>query len=389
MAVSELPTLGPMKFPLFGSPPLRRVLRQLGVPIWHDRRFGILGVVLLGWLPVIVLCAIDHRLFEGYLPAFHDFSLHARLLVALPALLIGKLVTDHLLTRAVNYLLDAGTVTQAKRPAFEAVLQRTARLRDSWVAMLALVACAFALSAIEMTQYRAYEGSWRVQGNGSLSAAGYWYFLVARPLYFTHLLAWVWTFGLWTALLVSLVRLPLRLFAFHADGAGGLEPLLSVHRTFIVLSFAIGADLGGALANRMVHLNEPYTIYRTLLVLVIVALTLVMLAPLTLLSRLLIPARYDAVEQFGAMTFELSRMMEKDAERGARSGLSEEMLTLIRSFSESYGGHKIITGTSFVPVTRNYALSFALAPTVPLLLALLTKVPLLELFDKFQRLMHL
>ena len=389
MAVSELPTLGPMKFPLFGSPPLRRVLRQLGVPIWHDRRFGILGVVLLGWLPVIVLCAIDHRLFEGYLPAFHDFSLHARLLVALPALVIGKLVTDHLLTRAVNYLLEAGTVTQAKRPAFEAVLRRTAKLRDSWVAMLALVAFAYALSAIEMTQYRAYEGSWRVQGNGSLSAAGYWYFLVARPLYFTHLLAWIWTFGLWTALLVSLVRLPLRLFAFHADGAGGLEPLLSVHRTFIVLSFAIGADLGGALANRMVHLNEPYTIYRTLLVLVVVALTLVMLAPLTLLSRLLIPARYDAVEQFGAMTFELSRMMEKDAERGARSGLNEKMLTLIRSFSESYGGQKIIVGTQFVPVTRSYALSFALAPTVPLLLALLTKVPLLELFEKFQRLMHL
>ncbi len=169
--------------------------------------------------------------------------------------------------------------------------------------------------------------------------------------------------------------LPLRLFAFHADGAGGLEPLLSVHRTFIVLSFAIGADLGGALANRMVHLNEPYTIYRTLLVLVVIALTLVLLAPLTLLSRLLIPARYDAAEQFGAMTFELSRMMEKDAERGARSGLTEEMLTLIRSFSDSYGGHKIITGTSFVPVTRSYALSFALAPPVPLLLALLTRSP--------------
>ncbi len=122
-----------------------------------------------------MLCALDHRLFEGYLPAFHDFSLHARLLVALPALLVGKLVTDHLLTRAVNYLLEAGTVTDAKRTAFEALLRRTARFRDSWVAMLGLVALAFALSAIEVTQYRAYEGSWRVQANGSLSAAGYWY----------------------------------------------------------------------------------------------------------------------------------------------------------------------------------------------------------------------
>jgi hypothetical protein len=389
MAVSELPTVGPVKFPLFGTPPLRRVLKQLGVPFWHDRRFGILGVVLLGWLPVVVLCALQDRLFDGYLPAAHDFSLHARLLIALPTLLIGKLVTDALLTRAVNYLVEAGTVTEAKRPGFEAALRRTARLRDSWIAMLGLVALAFVLSAVEVTQYRAYEGSWRVQGNGSLSAAGYWYFLIARPLYFSHLLAWIWTFGLWTTLLVSLVRLPLRLFAFHADGAGGLEPLLSVHRTFIVLSFAIGTDLAGALANRMVHLNEPYTIYRTLLVLLVVVLTLVMLAPLTLLSRLLIPARYDAAEQFGAMTFELSRMLERDAEKGARSGLTEEMLTLIRSFSDSYGGHKIIMGTHFLPVTRNYALSFALAPTVPILCALLTRVPLLELFEKFQRLMHL
>ncbi len=97
----------------------------------------------------------------------------------------------------------------------------------------------------------------------------------------------------------------------------------------------------------MVHLNEPYTIYRTLLVLVVITLTLVLLAPLTLLSRLLIPARYDAAEQFGAMTFELSRMLEKDTERGARSGLTDEMLTLIRSFADSYGGHKIILGTHF------------------------------------------
>ena len=136
MAVSELPTVGPMKVPLFGTPPLRRVLKQIGVPFWHDRRFGILGVVLLGWLPVIALCALQDRLFDGYLPAAHDFSLHARLLIALPALLIGKLLTDELLTRAVNYLVEAGTVTEAKRPGFEAALRRTARLRDSWVAML-------------------------------------------------------------------------------------------------------------------------------------------------------------------------------------------------------------------------------------------------------------
>jgi hypothetical protein len=388
MAVSEFPTLGPVKFPLFGTPPARRILKRIGVPIWHDRRFGILGAVLLAWLPVILLCAAEDRLFEGYLPAGHDFSLHARLLIALPTLLIGKLVTDALLTRAVNYLVEAGTVTEAKRPAFDAALRRTERLRDSWVAMLGLLFLAYALSVLEVTQYRAYEGSWRVRGDGELSLAGYWYFVVARPLFFAHLLAWIWTFGLWTSLLVSLVRLPLRLFAFHADGAGGLEPLLSVHRTFVVLSFAIGADLGGALANRMVHLNEPYTMYRILLIAVVVVLTLVMLSPLLLLSRLLIPARYDAVEQFGAMTFELSRMMEKDSEKGARSGLDESMLALIRSFADSQGGHKIITGTHFVPVTRGYALSFALAPTIPILLALLTRVPLLELFEKFRNLMH-
>ncbi len=388
MAVSEFPTLGPREFPLFGAPPLRRVLRQLGVPIWADRRFGIFAVVLLGWLPVVVLCAAEHRLFEGYLPAFQDYSLHARFLIALPTLLVGKLVTDALLTRAVNYLLDAGTVTEAKRPAFEAVLRRTARLRDSWVAMLGLVFVAFALTALEFTQHQAYEGSWRVRGDGGLSLAGYWYFLVARPLFFSHLLAWIWTFGLWTSLLVSLVRLPLRLFAFHADGAGGLEPLLSVHRTFVVLSFAIGADLGGALSNRMVHLNEPYTMYRTLLIVVVVALTLVMLSPLVLLARLLIPARYDAAEQFGAMTFELSRMIERDSEKGARSGLDESMLALIRSFADSHGGHKIILGTHFVPVTRGYAISFALAPTIPILLALLTQMPLVELIEKFRHLMH-
>ena len=118
------------------------------------------------------------------------------------------------------------------------------------------------------------------------------------------------------------------------------------------------------------------------------AVLIVLLAPLVLLSRLLIPARYDAVEQFGAMTFELSRMLERDTTKGAHSGLNEAMLTLIRSFADSQGGHKIITVTHFVPVTRSYALSFALAPTVPILLALLTRIPLLELVQKFRSLMH-
>src|SRR5262245_57410737 len=74
--------------------------------------------VLLTWLPLALWALWKHRALPGDTaePLFAHYSIHARLLVALPALILGEGLTHGMMTRLIPHFVNSGIISEKDRP---------------------------------------------------------------------------------------------------------------------------------------------------------------------------------------------------------------------------------------------------------------------------------
>jgi hypothetical protein len=101
----------------------------------------IIILTLLAWLPLLLLSLLEGRAYGGTIriPFLSDIEVHARYLVALPALIIAELVVHRRLTPLVGRFVQNGIVTAEDLPAFQKVVQSAQRVRNSVVVEVALL----------------------------------------------------------------------------------------------------------------------------------------------------------------------------------------------------------------------------------------------------------
>ena len=108
---------------LFEGGPLLRLERSLRL-VKHRRSLATkrtLVAVLIGWVPLAVLAAAQ-LLFSGDESAksfFSDIAVHARFLVAVPALTFAESESIPLLGRIVNHFAETGLVVESDKALFE------------------------------------------------------------------------------------------------------------------------------------------------------------------------------------------------------------------------------------------------------------------------------
>ena len=123
----------------FGGPLLRweRSLRLVkpGRPLVARRT---LLAVLIGWLPLAVLTAVQLLISadESAKSFVSDFAVHARFLVAVPALILAEAECIPRLERIVNHFAEAGLVVESDTARFQAAVSSTRRLLDSTISDL-------------------------------------------------------------------------------------------------------------------------------------------------------------------------------------------------------------------------------------------------------------
>jgi hypothetical protein len=374
MTIADVKTMSGVDFRLFGIPPLRRIAAVLRVQL-PAANTSLFILVFLVWVPLVTLSAVDGRLRAGPWPLDTDVAVHARLLVELPALIVGKRIADVLFRKAIEYLVTTGMVSADQYDVLKERLAAFIKARDSVRAAGLLVVAAYILTWLEFRVGFGKFDWWKTAGLRELSLAGYWYYVVARPLVVMQLLWWLWAFSLWVWLLIHLVRLPLRLLAFHPDGVGGLHPALVAHRAFVVLAFGLSTDIAGAFANRMLHTAQAADMYRTTLISFVVVLSLVLVAPLAVVVRILLPARVQAMLEYGCMARELSRAIREKSLEAREHGIAVDTYSLISAHCDSRGGMDIIAHTNAFLLTRKYVLWFVVAAAFPIGLAMLTRLP--------------
>ncbi len=379
------------EFSLVGGGPLHGLIRRArigGRPI-GPVGFGV-ALALLTWLPVLCLVVLE-RVGPGpgqpgsFLASINN---HVRFLVAIPLMFFAEVWIDPRLRHFVQDLVVAGLVTRTETPALTRAIRVTHRMRDSVAAELGLAILALTLVQLDFRPFTPLGDvwSWRSTGVGAdarLTWAGWWYGLVALPVYQFLLYRWAWRLLAWTVFLWRLSRVRLQLLPTHPDLAGGLGYLPVAQGHFEILCTVFSAVVASIYAERMMFSGLRLEALTRPLVTLVVANLALFLAPLFFFGPQLLEVKRRGQREYGVLATAYVRGFDaKWLRTGTPAG--EPLLGNpdIQSLNDLAGSFDVIRRMRVVPFGLGLVLilvAATLAPMVPLLFLAFPMDTLLEL----------
>jgi hypothetical protein len=276
----------------------------------------------------------------------------------------------------VRDAIDTRLVPDAAVPVLERAIRLAHRLRDSGTAELAIAILAVTFVQLGVRPFDLPDDvrSWRAIGAGDdvqLTLAGWWYGLVALPLYQFVIGRWAWRLLVWWVFLWRFARLRLQLVPTHPDLAGGLGYLPVAQSHFDLLCFAFSAVAAAAYAEQMMYGGAPLTGF-TLPVLALVFLNLALfLGPLLFFGPQLLAVKRRGLREYGRVATAYVRGFDAKWLRGAAPA-DEPLLGSgdIQSLNDLAGSFDVIRRMRVVPFGPGLVLILiagTLAPMAPLL----------------------
>jgi len=121
----------PAEISLLRGGPFYRAQHAVGLirPNEWDLGRRISFLIVVGWLPLFLITAPLN--FDGLVSLIRDYRFHSRLLVAVPVLLVGELVTESRFRAGIGHLRQAGILDASELARVDAVIATMIRARDS------------------------------------------------------------------------------------------------------------------------------------------------------------------------------------------------------------------------------------------------------------------
>jgi hypothetical protein len=342
----------------------------------------IVFVVALTWLPLLLLSLKDGLAFghRVVIPFLFDLSVYGRFLLGLPLLMIAEVIVDPSIRVAVGEFVDAHLVPDEELPAFQAVLARTRKLRDSWIPEVTLLVLAFFPVFLFQREWAIGAISrWHTLGRG-LTAAGWWYALFSTPLLRFVIYRWLFRYFIWALLLWRIGRLRLSLLPTHPDHAAGLNFLGIAQKKFGILFCALGCAFAGRMANSMVFENAPVTSFKMLMIGFLVLFVIVGLLPLMLLAPKLTEVRRAGLLEYGRLANSYTASFDKKWVHN-REAPSEQLLGSgdIQSLADMGNSFALVDAMSIAPITKRLVLQLGGLTILPLIPVIVLGTPTPEL----------
>jgi hypothetical protein len=340
----------------------------------------VIFITLLAWLPLLLLSMLDGHAFAGpiRIPFLLDVEVHARYLVALPALIIAEITVHRRVSPLVRRFVDSGIVLTEDLPVFQKAVRSASRVRNSVAVELALLLLVYTAGLwLWRSQIVLGTESWYLLPDRTglhLTRAGYWYAYVSIPMLQFFFLRWYMRLGLWFWLLWRTSKLNLRLTAAHPDRAGGLGFLGRGSYAFGPVLFAQGALLSGVIASRVLYEGQKLVSFKIEAVGLIVFMVLFILGPLFMFTPMMDRTQRKGAAEFGVLAnryvfgFEEKWIQGRASETGKLLGTTD-----IQSLADLGNSYKIVSEMRLVPfglvdVTRLAAATAA--PLIPLTLTI-------------------
>jgi uncharacterized membrane protein (DUF2068 family) len=268
---------------------------------------------LVSWLPIAVWAAIAGRPIAGAVdePLLQHFGVNVRCLIAIPLFVVAEGMAHATLQRLLPQFIRAGLVED--RAVFVKTLEGVARLRNRTLPWVVIAAVTLAWTVLAPDTHQGHDLLWAEQAAGpsSLGFGGWWYLYVARPIYLTLALAWLWRVVLTFVLFRRLAALPLSFVPTHPDRVGGLGFLESVPAAFALVILGFSAVYSAGWAHDVLYHGVNVTSLKVPVAGFLVLVAIIFLAPLVVFGGPLRRAKRAALLEYGALVADHGRMVHR------------------------------------------------------------------------------
>jgi hypothetical protein len=344
-----------------------------------------LVAVLITWVPLLVLSLVQGQAYGSQIKItfFRDIAVNVRFLIAVPILILAESAIDQRWRILILQFLRSGLVGEKELPVFEAVIERTNRLRDRVLPEALLLVAAFLPSIISKTELlMSGVSNWHAVGVGSgeVSLAGWWFSLVSAPLFRFLLLRWLWRMCLWTSFLWRVSRINLYLVATHTDMAAGLGFLSEGQKAHSPIVFAGGAVIAAQVANTIAYQGAKLPTQQFPMIADGVIAIIVLVAPLLVVAPVLLKINRKALREYGAQVTIHNQLFDQKWILGQHP--ADEVLLGnpdASSLIDLGGSFTVIRQMSLVPIDKRTQGTLALAAALPMVPVVLYATPAEEL----------
>ena len=382
----------PANFSLVLGGPLYQLLRRSrlsddALTLVHRR---ILAGVLITWVPLLLLSIVEGRAWWGSVevPFLLNFEVHARLLLALPLLIIAELIVHMRMRRPLVQFLDRKLIRESDVPRFHA-LHRIGNTSAEFGGRrgVAHSPCLWArhrrqpsTSPLTRTHGQRRGGSSRF---GSRSLAGWWQMLVSVPIFQFLLLRWYFRLFIWTRFLWQVSRIELQLMPTHPDRAGGLGFLATIVNAFAPFLVAHGVLLAGLIADRIFFVGATLPQFIVEITAVVGALVFVVLCPLIVFGGQLARAKRAGLAEYGVLAQRYVREFDAKWIRGDRDPAEPFVGSAdVQSLADLANSFDVIRTMRFVPFSKETVFQLGVITLAPLLPLTLTMISFEELLKR-------
>jgi hypothetical protein len=358
------------------------------------RRIVVLAAI--AWVPLLLLSVMEGHAWVGSvpLPFLYDIDIHARLLLALPLLIVGELVVHRRMRGVVGQFLSRGLIPEAARAKFDAAITSAMRLRNSVAAEVFIIAFVYVVGVGFV--WRGYFApdvvSWHGTGtSGKLqpSMAGWWLGCVSVPIFQFLLLRWYFRLLIWARFLWQVSRLELSLMPMHPDRCGGLSFLALVSQAFAPVLFAQGVVLAGSIANKIFFAGATLPAFKLELIGLVSVMVFAILGPPLVFLQQLAAARREGLREFGVLAARYVREFDRKWLRGGAPA-DESLLGSgdIQSLADLGNSYAVVNEMRLAPFTMRTVLQLAAITLLPVSPLLLTMIPLDELLGRLLKVVY-
>jgi hypothetical protein len=357
------------------------VQEKVGLIRPHQWNLGrrVLIAAAVAWVPLVVLAAMHGG--NDLRALLTDYRVYSRAIVAIPLLLIAQVGMEKRFREMARYFLDANLVRRENLGSFRAIMDKARRLRDAKLPELIVVIAVYVDIGFLLKSGRLSNSAWALDaGTHGLTAAGYYSVLVSQAVFMGLLALVLWKWLIWIVVMRDLSKVDLQLDPTDGDLTAGLGFLGEIPKAFTPVLLAISVVIGAAWRYQLSSGQLEIKSLAMPAGLLVVIVAVIFIAPLTLFAPLLLKAKRQGLNHYGALQHLHSLQFRKkwvdERNEHVTELLGNPDFSSLADISSSF---KNVEEMKAIPLRKSSVVGLLLALAIPMLPVVTTKIPLKEL----------
>lgn len=347
------------------------------------------------WLPLALLTALEGSFWTGDAKTsfITNFDTQIRYLVSLPIFIMAERMVSVRLRTIMAQFKNSGIVKKEQFGALDQITDKNRSfLSSKWLDLAVFTICYIQVILILIFEKEnAFMLTWQIHHSNqalALSSAGWWNFLIGRPLVLFLFYRWIIAIIAWGFLLRKISKLDLNLFPLHPDCVGGLGFLGYGIRYFSPITFAISASVSGSLIDMILIEDMSLSEIKIPVIGFFILITFLFTYPLLWFTKKLIDAReksvFDNDDYANGMLREFKVKISKKYHEVNHEDLQSPVYSSVSDLSSIMNN---ALNMKFLPLSLKDLVPLWVSIIIPILFVISMEIPINQLLREVLSLM--